>query len=134
MQTAPRGSRRLSDGRPKRNSEQRNAAHRTERTATALALLLVEAGDQRPGCRQCPLQRYGAARILADPVAHLAHPALAFALLADRRAQRGFDRTPMLQLLAGETERGAQPRDLALRHDDVLRRSRGRAKSMFRNQ
>ena len=126
----PRGRRRLQTAATKRKfrtarRRPSSAAHYGRSRAACSSRLAISG----PAADIARCSAIGAARIAADAVAHLVHPALAFALLADRGAQRGLDRTPVLQLLAGEAQRGAQPRDLALGHDDVLRRSRRRSKS-----
>src|SRR2546430_1239794 len=91
------------------------AAQRAQRIAPALTLTLVGGRNQRPRRGQRALQCHRTARIAADALAYLVHPAVPFAaLLADRGAQRGLDRTPMLQLLGRQAQRTAQARDLAL--------------------
>ena len=117
------------------DSEQRGAAHRTQRIAAALALLA------RRGSRS-------AARLPTLPAAApSAPPAYSPTRSRTLRTQPSPSRCSRIAARsAASTGRQccscspvrrsarAQPRDLALRHDDVLRRSRRGSKSMFRNQ
>src|SRR5256885_5052068 len=112
------------------NSER--AAHRAKRTAAAFALPLIKARDQRARGRHGTLQRHRAARIAADALTHLVHPAAAFAaLLADRGTQCRLDRAPMLNLLARQAERRAQARDLAFGDDNFLSGCRYRPNALL---
>ena len=79
---------------------ERSALRPLSRCFSSRLAISGPAADNRPlqRHRRCPHSSPTRSRTLL-------HPALAFALLADRGAQRGLDRAPVLQLLAGETQR-----------------------------